>query len=177
MDRSTPGVPVPRCLLEFTQAHVSWISDTIQPFHPLLPSSPVAFSCFPVGLPLRKPGFVVTVQGLLLHPQPEGGTLPGLSFNTGLTLHWISLLGLERDATVDLLWAPMKNWPGYCDYVGTTVHWGERLSPSFCLSRQNIGRNPIGKPYCITDAREPPRLCYVECSRLASGQHVSNWWD
>lgn len=46
---------------------------------------------------------------------------------------------------------------------------GERLSPSSCPSRQYIGRNPVGKAYCITDAREPPRLCYVECSRLASG--------
>ena len=36
MNRSTPGLPVHHQLLEFTQTHVHWISDAIQPFHPLL---------------------------------------------------------------------------------------------------------------------------------------------
>ena len=39
MDCSTPGLPVPHCLLEFTQVHAYWISDAIQPLifcHPLL---------------------------------------------------------------------------------------------------------------------------------------------
>ena len=30
--------------MEFTQVHVHWISDAIQPAHPLLPSSPFAFN-------------------------------------------------------------------------------------------------------------------------------------
>ena len=40
-DCSTPGLPVHHQLLEFTQIHVHWVSDTIQPSHPL--SSPSAF--------------------------------------------------------------------------------------------------------------------------------------
>ena len=36
--------PVPHHLLEFSQAHVHWIGDGIQPSHPLLPSSPSVFS-------------------------------------------------------------------------------------------------------------------------------------
>ena len=36
MNRSTSGLPVHHQLLEFTQTHVHWISDAIQPFHPLL---------------------------------------------------------------------------------------------------------------------------------------------
>ena len=44
MDCSTSGFPVPHHLLEFAQVHVHWISDTIQPSHCLLPSSPSAFS-------------------------------------------------------------------------------------------------------------------------------------
>ena len=41
MDCSTPGLPVYHQLLEFTQTHVHWVSDAIQPFRPLLsPSSP-----------------------------------------------------------------------------------------------------------------------------------------
>ena len=44
MDSSTPGSSVLHCLLEFTQTHVHWVSDAIQPFHPLSPPSPFAFS-------------------------------------------------------------------------------------------------------------------------------------
>ena len=35
-----PGFPVLRYLLEFAQIHVHWVSDAIQPSHPLSPSSP-----------------------------------------------------------------------------------------------------------------------------------------
>ena len=36
MECSTPGVPVHQKLLESTQTHVHWVSDAIQPSHPLL---------------------------------------------------------------------------------------------------------------------------------------------
>ena len=35
MDWSTPGLPVPHHLPEFAQVHVHWISDAIQPSHPV----------------------------------------------------------------------------------------------------------------------------------------------
>ena len=41
---STPGLPVHHQLLEFTQTHVHWVGDAIQPSHPLLSPSPPAFS-------------------------------------------------------------------------------------------------------------------------------------
>jgi len=44
MDCSTPGLPVHHQLPEFTQTHVHWIGDAIQPSHPLSPSSPSAFN-------------------------------------------------------------------------------------------------------------------------------------
>ena len=44
MDCSTPGFPVPHHVPEFAQVHVHWISDAIQPSHPLLPSSLSAFN-------------------------------------------------------------------------------------------------------------------------------------
>ena len=37
MDCSTPGFPALHYLLEFAQVHVHWISDAIQPSHPLCP--------------------------------------------------------------------------------------------------------------------------------------------
>ena len=39
MDCSTPGLPVHHQLLEFTQTHVHWVSDAIQPSHPVIPFS------------------------------------------------------------------------------------------------------------------------------------------
>ena len=42
MNRSTPGLPVHHQLLEFTQTHVHWLSDAIQPSHPLSSPSPLA---------------------------------------------------------------------------------------------------------------------------------------
>ena len=44
MDCSTPGFPVHHQLLEFTQTHVQWDGDAIQPSHPLLSPSPPAFN-------------------------------------------------------------------------------------------------------------------------------------
>ena len=42
MNRSTPGFPVHHQLLEFTQTHIHWVSDAIQPSHPLSSPSPLA---------------------------------------------------------------------------------------------------------------------------------------
>ena len=44
MDWSTPGLPVYHRLLEFTQTHVHWVGDTIQPSHPMSSPSPPAFN-------------------------------------------------------------------------------------------------------------------------------------
>ena len=44
MDHSTPGLPVHHQLPEFTQTHVHWVSDAIQPSHPLSSPSPPAFN-------------------------------------------------------------------------------------------------------------------------------------
>ena len=40
MDCSMPGLPVHHQFLEFTQTHVHWVSDAIQPSHPLSSPSP-----------------------------------------------------------------------------------------------------------------------------------------
>ena len=44
MDCSTPGLPVHHKLPEFTQTHIHWVSDAIQPSLPLLSPSPPAFN-------------------------------------------------------------------------------------------------------------------------------------
>ena len=49
MNRSTPGLPVPHQLPEFTQTHVHQVSDAIQPSHPVIP-----FSSCPQSLPASE---------------------------------------------------------------------------------------------------------------------------
>ena len=44
MGCSTPGLLVHHQLPEFTQTHVRWVGDSIQPSHPLLSPSPPAFN-------------------------------------------------------------------------------------------------------------------------------------
>ena len=44
MNCSTPGFPVHHQLLEFTQTHVQWVGDAIQPSHPLSSPSPPTFN-------------------------------------------------------------------------------------------------------------------------------------
>ena len=44
MDCSTPGLPVHHQLLEFTQTHVHWVGDALQPSHPLSSPSPSALN-------------------------------------------------------------------------------------------------------------------------------------
>ena len=44
MNRSTPGLPVHHQLLEFTQTHVHWVDDAIQPSYPLSSPSPPALN-------------------------------------------------------------------------------------------------------------------------------------
>ena len=44
MNCSIPGLPAHYQLPEFTQTHVHWVSDAIQPSHPLSSPSPPAFS-------------------------------------------------------------------------------------------------------------------------------------
>ena len=44
MNCSMPGLPVHHQLLEFTQTHVHWVGDAIQPSHLLLSPSPRTFN-------------------------------------------------------------------------------------------------------------------------------------
>ena len=44
MDCSTSGLPVHHQLPEFTQTHVHWVSNAIQPSHPLSSPSPPTFN-------------------------------------------------------------------------------------------------------------------------------------
>ena len=46
MNHSTPGLPVHHQLSESAQTHVHWVSDAIQPSHPLLSPSPPVLNLY-----------------------------------------------------------------------------------------------------------------------------------
>ena len=46
MDCNTPGFPVHHQVAEFTQTHVDWVGDAIQPSHPLSSPFPPALNLF-----------------------------------------------------------------------------------------------------------------------------------
>ena len=55
MDCSTPDLLVHHQLPKFAQTHVHWVSDAIQPSHPLLSPSPPAFNLSNVWVFSNKP--------------------------------------------------------------------------------------------------------------------------
>ena len=58
MDCSMPGLPVHHQLWEFTQIHIDWVGDAIQPSPPLLsPSPPVLNLSQHQGLQIRWPKY------------------------------------------------------------------------------------------------------------------------
>ena len=71
MNCSTPGLPVHHQLLEFTQTHIHWVGDAIQPSHPLLSPSPApnpplprASESFPVSQLFASSGQSTRVSAL-----------------------------------------------------------------------------------------------------------------
>ena len=70
MDCSTSGLPVHHQVPEFTQTHVHWVSDVIQPSHPLSSPSPSAFNLsqhqvFPMSQFITSDGQSIGVSALV----------------------------------------------------------------------------------------------------------------
>ena len=97
MDYSTPGLPVHHQLPEFTQTHVHWVSDAIQPSHPVFP-----FSSGPQSFP---------ASGSFLMGQffASGGQTIGVSASTSVLpmniQDWFPLGGTG--------WISLQNWRAF----------------------------------------------------------------
>ena len=94
MDCSTPGFPVLHYFLEFAQTHVHWVSDAIQPSHPLLSPFPPAFNLFQhQGLFERVDSLhqVVKVLEFQLQISPSNDYSGLISFR----MVWLDLLAVQ----------------------------------------------------------------------------------
>ena len=94
MSCSTPGLPVHHQLPEITQTHVHWVSDVIQPSHPLSSPSPPAFNLSQhQGLFkwVSTSHQVAKVLEFQLQHRPSNEH-PGLSFR----MDWLYLLSVQR---------------------------------------------------------------------------------
>ena len=92
MNCSTPGLPVHHHLLEFTQAHIHWVSDAIQPSHPLSSPFPPApnpsqYQSFPMSQLFKWGGQSTGVSAL-------ASFLPKKSQNWS-PLEWTSWISLQ----------------------------------------------------------------------------------
>ena len=89
MNRSTPGLPVHQQLLEFTQTHVHWVNDAIQPSHPSSSPSPPALNLSQhQGLRIRWPKYW-SFSFSISHSNEHPGLI---SFR----MDWLDLLTVQR---------------------------------------------------------------------------------
>ena len=98
MNCSTPGLPVRHQLLEFTQIHVQWVGDAIQPSHPLLSPSP------PAPNPLKHQCLFQWVNSLhevakVLEFQLQASVLP-VNTQDWSPLGWIGWISLQYKGTL-----------------------------------------------------------------------------
>ena len=104
MDRSMPGFPVLHYLLELAQVHVHWVSDSIQPSHPL--PLPVLWL-----FPLVCSVFIAEYHSVawLFHISPTHSPTDG-------NLGCFKYLAIMRNA-------PMNIYAHFCVCVWTCFHY------------------------------------------------------
>ena len=95
MDHSTSGLPVHHQLLEFTQIHVHWVGDAIQPSS----SSVVPFSSclqsFPASGSFQMSQLFVS-DGQSIGVSASTSVLPMNTQNWSTWVYWLGLLAVQR---------------------------------------------------------------------------------
>ena len=97
MDCRTPDLFVLHHLPKFPQVHVHWISDAIQPSHPLMPSSifpSISDFSNELAVPIRWPKYWVVHQWFIrsfrfIHPSNEYSGL------ISLKIDWLDLIAIQ----------------------------------------------------------------------------------
>ena len=132
MYHSTPGLPVHHQLPELTQTHVHWVSETIQPAHPLLSPSPLA-SLFPSirvfsnesVLPIRWPKY--WSFSFNISPSNEHSRL--ISFR----VDWLDLLAVQ-----ETLKSLLQHHSSKASILWCSVFFVVQLSHPYMTTGKNI---------------------------------------
>ena len=86
MDCGMPGLPVHHQLLELTKTHVHWVSDAIQPCHPLLSPYPPAFNLPSISVFSNKS--VLHISGQSIGISASASVLP-MKIQDWFPLDWL----------------------------------------------------------------------------------------
>ena len=122
--------------MEFTQVHVHWMDDAIQPSHPLLPSSPFAFNLsqhqsfsawwlFPSSgqsIQASASAAVPAMSSQGLFPLGLTDLISLLSKGLSRVLSSLTTIWKHQFFSVSLLYGPSLTWHDYwknhsCDYI------------------------------------------------------------
>ena len=158
MDCSTPAFPVLHHLPELAQTHVQWVSDAIQPSHPLSSASPPAFN------PSQH-------QGLFQWVSSSHQVAKYWTFSFSLIYH--SLLQQTTFCQNSPLWLVCLRWP--CNvqliislsYTELWSMWSVWLVFCDC--------DNIFYTYRIKSGASVPSLCYVFFRALLLDRFPWKW--
>ena len=103
MDGSTPGLPVHHQLPEFTETHVHWVGDAIQPPHPLSSPSPPNLQSFPASGSFQR-SELFTSGGQSIGVSASASVLP-VNIQDWFPLGWTGLISLQSKG----LWRVFSN--------------------------------------------------------------------
>ena len=92
MDCSTPGFPVHHQLQELIQTHVHWVSDAIQPSHPLSSPSPPTFNLSSIRVFSNES--VLCIRWPIIGTSASASVLP-MNSQEWFPLGWTSWISLQ----------------------------------------------------------------------------------
>ena len=155
MGCSMLGFCVLHYLPEFTQIHVHWVGDAIQPSHSLLPSSPFAFNLSQhqdLSQWVRSSHQVVSVEA-----SASASVLP-INIQYGFPLGCTGLISLQSKGLSRV-------------FSSTTIwkHWFLGTQPSYCLTLTSI------HDYWENHSFEDMDLCPLGNSHLSLWLWTERW--
>ena len=161
MDSSTPGFPVHHQLHELAQTHVHWVSDAIQPSHPVVPfsSCPQSFPAsgfFPMSQLLALGGQSIRTSASYLPMKIQGWFPLGLIALISLLLKGLSRVFSSTTVQKHQFFGAQSSWwsnshistwlleKPYFDYIYIYLAWCKDLlknhQPSIPMT--SVNRHP-----------------------------------
>ena len=122
MDYSTPCFPVYHQLPDLAQTHVHWVSDAIQPSHPLLSPSPLAFK-LSQHQELFKWISSAHQVAKVLEFQPQHQSSNEHSGLISFRMDWLDLLAIQGTPKSLLQHHSSKAWILWCSALLTVHTW------------------------------------------------------